>query len=196
ALARPVMPKLLFVGDWLPAREGLPKVFSRLRQRYPQLNLSIIGPQLSPEEILPSFEPETRPAVTVVSDRDEMTRVLAYQQHDIFVCPTMHAGMPVSVLEAMASAMPVVTTHHNGVQDVIIDGENGLLTPKHNINAQVDALSQLIESPRLCQKLGLAAFETASRLYTWKQVTDIFEENLYRILHKRLPLPDWMMVNP
>jgi glycosyltransferase involved in cell wall biosynthesis len=195
-LTRSSLPKLLFVGDWLPARKTLPIVFGRLRERYPQLKLSLSGSQLKQDEVLSAFPPDLRADITVIRSHDELDRVEAYQRHDIFICPTLHQGMPLAVLEAMASAMPVVTTHHNGVQDVIVDGENGLLTPKHNIDAQVAALSRLIESPRLCQSLGLAAFETASRCYTWRQVTDIFEENLYRVLHKKLPLPDWMMVSP
>ena len=188
-------PRLLFVGDWRPAYAMIPNVFERLYQRYPQVRLSLVGPQLTLDEILPSFLPMVRSAIDIMTHQNELERIEAYQQHDIFVCPTLHEGMPIAVLEAMASAMPVVTTHHNGVQDVIIDGENGLLAPKRNIHAQVEALSSLIESPRLRQTLGLAAFETASRCYTWKQVTDILEENMYRILHKKLPLPDWMMVN-
>lgn len=192
-LARTHFPRLLFVGDWGPARESLPSVFERLRRQYPRIQLSLIGPQLKADDVLPTFPCDLRNAVNVGTHQDELDRVTAYHTHDIFICPTLHEGMPLSVLEAMASAMPVVTTHHNGLQDVIVNEENGLLTPKRNIHAQVEALSRLIESPKLCQTLGLAAFETASRCYTWKQVTDIFEENLYRILHKKLPLPDWMM---
>lgn len=195
-LTRSALPRLLFVGDWPPARKTLPRVFERLRGQYPQLRLSLVGPKLEQDEVLSAFPPELRSAVTVARPHDDLDRIEAYQRHDIFICPTLHEGMPLAILEAMASAMPVVTTHHNGVQDVIVDGENGLLTPKHNINAQVEALRRLIESPRLCQTLGLAAFETASRCYTWRQVTDIFEENLYRVLHKKFPLPDWMMANP
>src|SRR5262249_177451 len=79
ALARSSMPRLLFVGDWLPARDTLPHVFGRLHQRYPQLQLSLSGPQLAPEEVLPAFDADLRPAVSVMSHQDELARVEAYQ---------------------------------------------------------------------------------------------------------------------
>jgi glycosyltransferase involved in cell wall biosynthesis len=168
-------------------------VFTNIHHKYPNARLSLWSASTDAQQILEAFPDSARAAVDILSVSDELERIEQYQQHDIFVMPGFNESMPLTVLEAMASAMPVVTTNHNGAQDVIINGENGLLIPNQSKLALADALEQLIAQPELRKSLGLAAYETASRCYTWRQVSDIFEENLYRILHKKLPVPDWMM---
>ena len=62
--------------------------------------------------------------------REDMPAV--YAAHDIFVFPSLVEGMPLTLLEAMATGMPVVTTNTCGMSDVVEDEFNGLLVPTAN----------------------------------------------------------------
>ncbi len=182
-------PRLLFVGYWDPWRKGrkyLAAAYRELHQRYPDIRLTLAGTKLNAEEILPDFPPNTHASIEVIPNADEAALIALYKSHDIFVLPSLFEGMPLVVLEAMASALPVVTTNNNGMKDLIVHEENGLLVPRRDVSALVNALSQLIESPNLRRKLGISAYETVSRYYTWRQVSDIFEESLFRVLHNKL----------
>lgn len=181
--------KLLFVGYWDPWRKGrkyLVEAFSQLHAQYQDLRLTLAGTKLTAEQILPDFPAHVRHAIEVIPNLNEAETVHAYRTHDIFVLPSLFEGMPLVVLEAMASAMPVVTTANNGMRDLIRHYENGMLVPRRDTNALVQALGHLVENPELRQQLGQAAYDTVQTYYTWHQVTDIFEESMVRILHNRL----------
>lgn len=83
-----------------------------------------------------------------------------YDRGAIFCLPCVVAstgdrdGLPTSVLEAMAYGVPVVTTAVNGLPDVVIDGETGLVVPEHDPPALADALERLLADPELAVRLG------------------------------------------
>ena len=91
--------------------------------------------------------------------RHEEVRAL-YDRGAIFCLPCVVAstgdrdGLPTSVLEAMACGVPVVTTGVNGLPDVVIDGETGLVVPEHDPPALADALERLLADPELAGRLG------------------------------------------
>jgi len=58
------------------------------------------------------------------------------------------------ILEALAMELPVVSTRHSGIPEVIESGENGLLVPPEEVVPLADALMQLLDDPDLRMKLG------------------------------------------
>jgi colanic acid/amylovoran biosynthesis glycosyltransferase len=63
-------------------------------------------------------------------------------------------GTPVSLLEAQASGLPVVSTHHSGIPEIVLDGESGLLAPERDVSALADRLNYLVEHPELWPVFG------------------------------------------
>ena len=100
-----------------------------------------------------------------------------YATHDIFVLPSLVEGMPLTLLEAMASAMPVVTTNTCGMADVIENGVNGILVPPADSLQLAAAIESLCMSMELRKTLGSAAQHTARR-HTWAAVTRELEHVL------------------
>jgi glycosyltransferase involved in cell wall biosynthesis len=181
---RPIS-RLLMVGRWDVERYGGPALgnaMAQLLEKHPQITLSLINTQRSAEYILPDFPSQVHAAIHIQPEADENALVDAYRTHDLFLMPSLHESMPLALLEAMASALPVVTSQVNGLQTVITHYENGLLIPPGDANALVQSISHLIENPGLCKQVGESAFETVSRYYTWRQIGDIFEEKLRQVV--------------
>jgi len=65
-------------------------------------------------------------------------------------------GTPVAVLEAGASALPVVSTRHANIPDVIVEGETGFLVDERDVRGMAAQMIKLAEQPELAAELGSA----------------------------------------
>ena len=171
--------RLLYVGTWLD-RKGiyyLAEAYTDLASRSPELQLTVAGCAIPEEHVKAFFPAELHDRISVVPflARDAMPRL--YASHDIFVFPSLMEGMPLTLLEAMAAAMPVVTTNTCGMSDLIEDETNGLLVPAANAPALGAAIERLRNSQDLRRTLGLRAQESAKR-YTWDRIARQLERVL------------------
>jgi len=96
-------------------------------------------------------------------DSEATAQVL--RRSDILVLPTFIENLPMTILEAFACGVPVVTTPVAAITEVVDHGRNGLLVPVGDIGALTEALRQLIEDPDLRRRLGRAAREDHARAY-------------------------------
>lgn len=78
----------------------------------------------------------------------------AYVQHSITALDGDMEGTPVSVLEASAAGIPVISTRHAGIPDVIIDGETGLLVDEHDVAGMSKQMLKVLEDRNFAKKLG------------------------------------------
>lgn len=88
-----------------------------------------------------------------------------YRDLDLVVQTSTNEGTPVSVIEAMASARPVVATAVGGVPDVISNGETGLLVPPGNAGMLAEAIQRVLADEALAHRLGQAAREQVVAKY-------------------------------
>lgn len=75
----------------------------------------------------------------------------------VYVLPTYHEGMPMSILEAMSYGMAVVSTYAGGIPHLIRNGENGLLCEAGDRNALKWLLKELLANPSYRERLGKCA---------------------------------------
>ncbi len=75
---------------------------------------------------------------------------------DVVVCASHEEAFPVSILEAMACAKPVVSTNVNGIPEAIEDGRTGLLAPPRAPEALAAAVNRVLTEPGLAEALGAA----------------------------------------
>ncbi|MEZ4861132.1 MAG: glycosyltransferase family 4 protein [Caldilineaceae bacterium] len=91
-------------------------------------------------------------------------------------------GIPNVLAEAMATALPVVSTNISGIPEIVEHGVNGLLVPQKNAVALADALEKLLLEPTLRHALGQAARTTITEVFDSWQTTialrDLFQEQL------------------
>jgi glycosyltransferase involved in cell wall biosynthesis len=86
--------------------------------------------------------------------RHDIPNILAAS--DIFVLSSAWEGLPVTAIEAMAAARPVVLTDVGGIRDLVESGKHGFIVPPHNAQALADALLELLREPQKAQAMGLA----------------------------------------
>jgi glycosyltransferase involved in cell wall biosynthesis len=86
---------------------------------------------------------------------DDVVKLL--QNADILVLPSFAENLPMSVIEGMAAGLAVIATPVGAVEDIIKDGDTGLLVPPGDAVALAAALKRLLDDPALRQRLGKAA---------------------------------------
>lgn len=84
---------------------------------------------------------------------------------DIFVLPSYHEGMPMSIIEAMAAGLPVVSSNVGGIPELVEDEATGLLINPPDVKALSIALSELIQSYEKRQAMGARARKKAVQYF-------------------------------
>jgi colanic acid/amylovoran biosynthesis glycosyltransferase len=108
-----------------------------------------------------------------------------YQCSHIFVLPAVLAadgdrdGVPNVILEAMAMELPVVSTHHSGIPEVVEEGRNGLLVPPGDEHALAGALDLLLRDPGLRLRLGSEGRRMVVEKFDLECNTRLFYEHVF-----------------
>ncbi len=84
---------------------------------------------------------------------------------DIFVLPSHFEGLPMSVIEAMLSGLPVVATDIRGPREQVVEGETGFLVPPAETGQLAAALQKLAQDPSLRQRFGAASLSRALKMF-------------------------------
>lgn len=112
--------------------------------------------------------------------RDEIAEILG--KASFFVFPSLREGLPLSVLEAMASGVPVVCSAIPGISDIVTHGENGLLVPPRNPKAFAEAILTLSNDENLRRRLSQNARQLMLEKYCWstiiKKMEKVYDETI------------------
>ena len=103
-------------------------------------------------------------------------------QARLLVLPSRYENFPLSLLEAMSCAVPVVTTRVGGIPEMVADGETGLLVAPGDPEALAAALRRLVGDPALARRLGDAGRRAIETTYSWEavatRIVDLYGEVL------------------
>ena len=91
--------------------------------------------------------------------------VSIYQNADIYLLTSISEGIPVTVMEAFASGLPVIAPNITGMSELVIDGQNGFLFPEGNPDRAVDAIIRVAEDSGLRTKMGIRGREKVLKEY-------------------------------
>ncbi|MCU0468846.1 MAG: glycosyltransferase [Arcicella sp.] len=114
---------------------------------------------------------------------EDVQRILkiarVFVQHSMFAPNGDSEGTPVSILEASATGLPIVSTRHAGIKDAVVHGETGFLVEEGDWETMADYMLQLVQNPDLCKKMGQAArkhieenYEMSKRVQTLKEILE------------------------
>jgi glycosyltransferase involved in cell wall biosynthesis len=143
-----------------------------------ELRLAGIGPLLSDVKCF-AEECGISSRVRFLGECSDVTGLLA--DTDIFALISNAEAFPISILEAMRAALPVVATATGGICEAVSDGENGFLVAHADSSTLAEKLSVLIESPELRLKMGNSSRQRFLRNHEWNCMLDQ-TESLYAML--------------
>jgi len=140
----------------------------QLLHSYPKLKLICLGEGQG--------EPELR-ALCETFGLAHCVRLVGYQQNvpewlaaaDINVLPSFYEGLPLTILEAMASGLPTVASNVGGIPEAIEDGVSGLLVPPGDARRLAEALSLLLRDAAARVRIGHAAHACVLRSFVLDQ---------------------------
>ena len=149
----------------LVRHKGHPELLAALRDSAAEL--WVVGDRLASdhgEDLEPYFAGAGLGArLRRLGYRDDIPAILAAA--DIFALPSHFEGLPMSVIEAMLTGLPVVATDIRGPREQVVEGVTGLLVPPASAPHLADALRRLVDDADWRHRMGAAARERALALY-------------------------------
>lgn len=108
-----------------------------------------------------------------------------YADLDIVTLTSLNEGTPVSIIEAMASGIAVVSTDVGGVSDLIENGKNGLLVRSRDTKGFADAVAGLLNDPQKRKRLGEAGRRSVLGVYSKERLVNDIETLYIDVLNKK-----------
>lgn len=102
-----------------------------------------------------------------------------YQSSDVFILPSLSEGMARVGIEALGCGLPLICTDHSGVNDLIVDGENGFVIPTCDDEAMKEKIQWFIHNKQEIPRMSKCA-EATGRRYTW----DAYYANYHAVVRK------------
>lgn len=95
-----------------------------------------------------------------------------YAGADFLVLPSLAEGLPLVILEALASGTPVIASNVAGIPEIVSDGYNGLLVPPKDTEALSEAMQKLASNPELRNEMGKNARRTVDERFSWRSIAE------------------------
>lgn len=139
------------------------KAVARLVRQHPTVQYTIAGggPLRSQlENLIYELEMKNHIHLAGPLPSEEISELM--NQAHVFILASVTAkdgdqeGMPVSLMEAMATGLPVISTRHSGIPELVQDGISGLLVPERDVDALAEKCEYLIRHPQCCAEMGRA----------------------------------------
>jgi len=155
--------RILYVGRMVEKKgaDVLLHAFRLVRETYPNARLTMVGEgKLLPDMRRLAAKLRLAPYVEFTGALPHREVAKQLQSAHLFCLPSMQdregsiEGIPNAIKEAMATGLPVVSTFHSGIPELIEDGSSGLLVPENDPVALAGKLTQLISRPDVWAPLG------------------------------------------
>jgi len=178
-------PFLLAVGRlvYSKAHELLIAAMPSVLEKFPNAKLGICGdgvlrPQL--EEQIQFIGLST--SVKLLGHSDNVAKFLA--SADVFVMPSLWEGLPIALLEAMSAGLPVIATQVEGIEEAVVEGENGCLIPIGDAKALAEAIIHLLADTEMQKRMGRASQEKVKKTYSSERMCKEYFDLVREIVQK------------
>jgi sugar transferase (PEP-CTERM/EpsH1 system associated) len=168
--------------DYLKDHGTAMRTLKRVVQHRNEARLVLVGD--GPEK--QSIEEMTRchnlsSNVRLLGLRTDIPRLLAAA--DLFLLTSISEGIPLTIIEAMAAGLPVVSTQVGGVAEVVTDGSTAELAPSGDDAKLAEKILRVAEDPRLAQAMGRRGRERAHALFSEGRMHDRYLQLFKEMLH-------------
>ena len=178
-------PCVLFVGSLIP-RKGLPflvEAAEKIVKEYGETKFLIVGEGPVRNQLLRKLEAANLSGnFTFLGNVKEDMLPTVYNCADVFALPSIQEGQGIVLLEAQASAKPVVAFDVGGVNEAVCNGETGLLVKRGSTEKLADAIMKLLSDKVLREKMGADGRRFVAENFTW----DICAQKMLNVYHEAL----------
>ncbi|WP_162198697.1 glycosyltransferase family 4 protein [Methanosarcina sp. 1.H.A.2.2] len=173
--------QILFLGN-LVERKGVYDILSIIpivTSKFQNVNFVFAGSEEVSGNILKlkneCIRMEIKRFVTFISDFSNDDKIRLLREADIYLLPSYAEGLPISLLEAMAAGLPVISTPVGGIPEVVEDSVNGFLVIPGDHKDLSDKIIELIENKELRNIIGNNNREKVKEEYDWSIIAKKLE---------------------
>lgn len=184
----------LFVGRFVDKKAPYLTImaFKRVAAKYPEARLKMIGdgPLMNVcKNMVTSLNLQDHVifmgVCTPEEIRCEMSLAVAYVQHSVTALNGDMEGTPVAIIEASAASLPVISTFHAGISDVIQHQVTGYLVNELDVDRMVDAMLTVLDDPQKGCKMGIAGRERIKAEFSMDKHIGIINQAITEALSKK-----------
>ncbi|WP_242446490.1 glycosyltransferase family 4 protein [Nonlabens agnitus] len=175
-----VQPKLLWVRSFAEIYNPMMalKVLERLLEQLPNACLTMVGPDKDGSlQRCEQYALEKGLPVHFTGLLSKTEWIALSREHDIFINTSHFDNMPVSILEAMALGLPVISTNVGGIPILIQNESNGLLVDDDDVIRMVESIISLTKNQELANRLSTNAYILVGK-FSWDTIKNSWNELL------------------
>lgn len=155
-----------------------------LKDRAPKIKVIVVGEgPLRMDLDRQVKETHVEDMVFFLGFRDDVPQILG--SLDLFVLSSKLEGMGTSIMDAMASRLPVVATRVGGIPEVVVDGETGILVPAKNPDALADAILKIYSDKQAAKQLGERGYQVVHKKFSAESMADRIIDHYEELAKKR-----------
>ncbi|NQU66500.1 MAG: glycosyltransferase [Candidatus Marinimicrobia bacterium] len=165
--------------------------FQHVVEKFPDARLILVGDGPLRESCTPlvtSLNLGHAIEFTGILPHDDIARLMSQSRAFVLHSTTPPSGdkegTPVSIMEASASGLPVVSTIHAGIPDVVTDGETGYLVDEGDIDGMADRMMRFANDPNLATQFGLAGHRLINDRFTQKHNIDLLWKTIQQCVNR------------
>ena len=163
--------------------------FSEVLKNHPDMQYNIIGDGYLKENIKKLIkELNCEGKINLMGGKTQNDIIKIMQESDILLAPSITSkdgdseGIPVVIMEAMSTGLPVISTLHSAIPELVIDNVTGFLTPEKNTILMTGKIKQLVENKKLRTAMGSSGREKILKEYNIKKLNKELV-NIYSALY-------------
>lgn len=168
------------------------RAVAKLAGTHRNIQYSIVGDgplRENLQQLIKELDVETTVKLLGWKDQQEVIEIL--NEASIMLAPSVTSkdgdreGIPVGLMEAMAVGLPVVSTYHSGIPELVKDGVSGFLVPERDVDGLAKKLGYLIEHPEIWAEMGLAGREYVENFYDINKLNDQLVDTYQNLLKQK-----------
>ncbi|MDF9760408.1 glycosyltransferase involved in cell wall biosynthesis [Peribacillus simplex] len=145
-----------------------------VKEKYPEARIQILGyfdtnPTAIKEEEI--YEYVNKGVIEYLGSSDDVRPFL--EKSSVYVLPSYHEGTPKSVLEAMATGRPIITTDAPGCRETVVNNINGFLVPVKNANKLAEKMIWMIEHKEEVERMGQESLRICKEKFDVNKVNEV-----------------------
>jgi len=167
-------PRIISIGRLVGKKNpiALIEAFNIVHKQMPQARLTMVGDGALTNDVRRCVERHGLQDAVLMTGAlphsaalEQMAGAWLLAQHSVTSIDGDQEGLPVSILEAGACGLPVVSTLHSGIPEAVDEGENGYLVREHDFESMAQRMLQLLQNPDQARKMGAKGRERALKDY-------------------------------